>query len=171
MNKYTARQLPNNQKGFTPLVIIVAVAAFLAVSYLTYQAFVAQPKGQNTPQQITKPRSKAPGMITQVVTTKAIDSKTGQAVSPTNTFSKTDRVIYLVIALKNPTVGTKIEYTRYLNGKFLDNRSLTVARANTNNIIFDWTLNKPGAAHLAGNYKVKVYTNGIFEKEINYLVQ
>ena len=69
MNKYTA---PDSQRGFAPLVIIVIVAALLAASYLTYRAFV-QPK-QNAPQQVTKPRSKAPGLVTQVVTAKAIDS-------------------------------------------------------------------------------------------------
>ncbi len=170
MNKYIARQFLNSQKGFTPLTVILIAAALLAVSFLAYRAFMPQ-KPQNAPQQITKPRSKAPGVITQVVTAKAIDSKTGQAASPTSTFSKTDPVIYSVVTLNNPKVGTKIEYSRYLNGKFLDNRSLPVVKASTSNVIFDWALSKPGAVRLVGNYKVKVYTNGIFEKEIKYQVQ
>jgi len=76
-----------------------------------------------------------------------------------------------VLTLKNPKVGTKFEYVRYLNGKFLDNGNLTMKKANTNNVSFGWTLKKTGATHLVGTYRVKVYTNGVFEKETTYIVQ
>ena len=46
-----------------------------------------------------------------------------------------------------------------------------MTKANTNNVSFNWTLKKLGTTHLAGNYKVKVYTNGVFEKETTYIVQ
>ncbi len=173
MTKKTAHQLTNNQKGLTLILIIVIVTVVAIVSFLAYETFSAKSNNPPNLQQITstRPRSKAPGVITQVVLATGIDPKTGTAVNPTNTFAKTDQVIYAVVSLKNPKVGTKIEYTRYLNDKFLDNRSLTTTKATTNNVIFDWQLRKPGTTHLLGNYRVKVYTDGIFEKEVKYQVK
>ena len=121
--------------------------------------------------QPTKPRSKIPGMIVSVVTAKGIDPKTGEAVNPTSIFSTTDKSIYVVATLQNTKVGTRIEYVRYLNNKFLDNRSITVTKPSTNNTSFVWTLKKIGATHPVGNYRVKVYSNGIFEKETSYAVR
>lgn len=121
--------------------------------------------------QPTKPRSKAPGIIVHVVTSKGIDPKTGEATGATSTFLPADKSIYTVVSLKNARAGTKIEYVRYLNNKFLDNRSITITKPSTNNASFVWTLKKIGATHPRGTYRVKVYTNGIFEKETTYTVQ
>ncbi len=121
--------------------------------------------------QPTKPRSKAPGIVSSVVAAKSVDPKTGDAVNPTSVFLTTDKSIYIVTSLQNAKVGTKIEYVRYLSNKFLDNRSITITKPSTNNTSFVWTLRKPGATHPIGNYRVKVYTNGVFEKEIMYIIQ
>ncbi len=164
------------QKGFTPLLIVFLVVVVAGISYLGYRSVTSKPIPQNnyqpTPQKIpgqksattsSEPRSKAPGVIIQVVVARGVD--------PASQFSKTDKAIYLVLTLKNPKVGTKFEYTRYLNGKFLDNGNLTTKKANTNNVSFNWTLKKPGATHLVGNYKVKVYTYGVFEKEVSDTIE
>lgn len=175
-----------NQKGFALLLIILLVVVAAGVSYLGYRLFMTKPQisSQNTYQQTPQkppeqksvtsnspPRSKASGVITQVVTAKGVDLKTGEAINPISQFSKTDKTIFVVLTLKNPKVGTKFEYVRYLNGKFLDHGNLTISKASTNNVSFNWILKKPGLAHPIGNYKVKVYTNGVFEKDINYIVQ
>ena len=131
------------------------------------QQIIAQPTVQPKP---TLPRSKAPGIIISVVVAKGIDSKTGEAIKPTATFLTTDKNIYAVTTLQNAKVGIRIEYVRYLNNKFLDNRSIKIKKPNTNNTSFVWTLKKPNASHLVGTYKVKLYTNGIFEKEVSYTV-
>ncbi len=115
-------------------------------------------------------RSKAPGVITKVEIAKAL-SKTGEAVNPTTTFSKTDPALYAVLSLLNPKVGTKFEYVRYLNDKFLDNGSLTLKVATSNNASFKWSLKKRGAVHPVGSYRIKVYTNGVFEREASYTVK
>ncbi len=119
----------------------------------------------------TLPRSKAPGIIVNIVTAKGIDPKTGEAVNPTTTFLTTDKRIYAVTTLQNAKVGTKIEYVRYINNKFLDNRSITITKPNTNNTSFVWSLKNSTAARLVGEYKVKLYTNGIFEKETSFTVR
>ena len=132
------------------------------------QQVITQPTAQPKP---TLPRSKAPGIIISVVTARGVDPKTGEAINPTSIFLTTDKSIYAVMTLQNAKIGTRIEYVRYLNNKFLDNRSIKITKPNTNNTSFVWSLKKPGATHLVGNYKVKAYTNGIFEKEIAYAVQ
>ncbi|MDP1723018.1 MAG: hypothetical protein Q8L37_07525 [Candidatus Gottesmanbacteria bacterium] len=119
----------------------------------------------------TLARSKAPGIIVSIVTAKGIDPKTGEAVNPTTTFLTTEKRIYAVTTLQNAKVGTKIEYVRYLNDKFLDNRSITISKPNTNNTSFVWSLKNSTSARLVGEYKVKLYTNGIFEKETFFTVR
>ncbi|GEM_PF-1083931 len=118
----------------------------------------------------TLPRSKAPGIITNVVTASALNAQ-GAAASISSSFTKTDSTIYLVLTVNKPKVGTKIEYIRYLNGKYLDSGTNKILKPNVSYTSFVWSLKKPGAAHLLGTYKVKVYTNGIFEKETSYIVQ
>ncbi len=128
---------------------------------------------KQTPTPNPKPaisRSKAPNVITNVVTSSSIDSK-GNAVAPTTNFSKTEKTIYLVLTLNKPKVGTKVEYIRYLNNKLLDNNSLKLTKPDMTNASFAWSLKKPNAIRLVGNYKVKVYANGIFEKETGYTVK
>lgn len=130
-----------------------------------------RPMVSPSPSSIAKPRSKAPGIVVGVVTARGIDPKTGEAVEPTTTFLTTDKSIYAVTTLINAKVGTKIEYVRYLNGKFLDNRSITITKPNTNNTSFVWTLKNLTSTHPIGQYEVRVYTNGIFEKKIFYTMQ
>jgi len=133
----------------------------------TQQPVVQQPTLSPQP---TLPRSKAPGVITSVLTASALDPQ-GKAVAPATTFAKTDNNIYLSLTLNKPKIGTKIEYIRYLNGKYLDSGADKILRPNVINTSFIWSLKKPGATHLPGNYRVKVYTNGVFEKETSYTVQ
>lgn len=175
------KKLPTQTKsGFALIIIILLVVATVGISYMGYRFFSAKSQtpqtqqlipGKKLPKASVEPRSKAPGIVTQVVVAKGIDPKTGEAVGSTSLFSKTDKTIYAVLTLKNPKIGTKFEYTRYLNGKFLDNGSLEMTKAATNNVSFGWTLKKPGALYLVGDYLIKVYTNGVLEKEINYKVQ
>ncbi len=156
--------------GFGVLLIIFIgyLAAQKPRSATQTPQVIAQPTAQPKP---TLARSKAPGIIVSVVTAKSIDPKTGEAVNPTAIFLTRDKSIYAVTTLQNAKIGTRIEYVRYLNNKFLDNRSITITKLNTNNTSFVWTLKNSTATHPAGEYKVKVYTNGIFEKEISYTVQ
>ena len=154
------------------------VVAGLCLVLLLVAGYVLRPK-PSTPTVITKPtlrpkptlpRSKAPGVITAAATATALDLR-GGALSPAATFTQTDKTIYLVLTLNNPKLGTKFEYIRYLNGKYLDDGTLQITKPNTTNTSFMWSLKTPGARHLTGSYRVKVYTNGVFEKETSYMVR
>lgn len=133
----------------------------------TQQPVVQQPTLSPTP---TLSRSKAPGVITNVLTASALDAQ-GNAVAPTTTFAKNEKNIYLVLTVNKPKIGTKIEYIRYLNRKYLDSGANKILKPNVTNTSFVWSLKKPAAMHLMGTYKVKVYTNGVFEKETSYTIQ
>jgi hypothetical protein len=133
----------------------------------TQQPVVQQPALSPKP---TLPRSKTPGVITSIQTASALDAQ-GKAVALVTTFAKTDKNIYLTLTINKPTIGTKIEYIRYLNGKYLDSGTNKLLKDDVTNTSFAWSLKKTGAIHLVGTYKVKVYTNGVFEKETSYTVQ
>ncbi len=155
------------------IVVLILVAGLFTVlqkpktTPLPQQPVVQQPILSPKP---TLPRSKAPGIITNVVTAASLDTQ-GKAVAPVTTFAKRDKNIYLALTLNKPKVGTKIEYIRYLNGKYLDSGTNKILKPNVTNTSFIWSLKKPGAMHPVGTYSVKVYTNGIFEKETSYTVQ
>ncbi len=156
--------------GIAVLLLIGGLFAVLQKSTTsppTPQPAVQQPTLTPKP---TLPRSKAPGVITNVLTASSLDAQ-GKAMVSATTFAKTDKNIYLVLTLNNPKLGTKIEYIRYLNGKYLDSGANKLLKAGVTNTSFVWSLKKPEAMHLVGTYKVKVYTNGVFEKEIPYTVQ
>lgn len=155
--------------GIVVLILIGGLFAVLQKSKTTPptpQPSVQQPTLSPKP---ILPRSKAPGVITNVLTASSLDAQ-GKAVAPVTTFAKTDKNIFLVLMLSKPKIGTKIEYIRYLNGKYLDSGTNKILKPNVTNMSFVWSLKKPGAMHLAGTYKVKVYTNGIFEKVVSYTV-
>ncbi len=157
--------------GIAVLLLVGGLFAVLqkskTTSLPTQQPVMQQPTLSPKP---TLPRSKAPGVITNVTTASSLDAQ-GKAVTLATTFAKTDKNIYLVMTLNKPKNGTKIEYIRYLNGKYLDSGTNKILKPNVTNTSFVWSLKKPGAMHLVGTYKVKVYTNGVFEKETSYTIQ
>lgn len=150
------------------LLIIIGVTSFVLKSQQINVTYPANDYSKTTPQP-TLPRSKPLGVVTKLTLASSLDTQ-GYTASPSTTFATTDKTIYLITTLTKPIIGTKIEYTRYLNGKFLDGRALKIVKPNVTNASFVWSLKKPGAKHLPGNYRVKVYTNGVFEKEISYTV-
>lgn len=147
--------------------LFVVLQKSKTTSLPTRQPVTQQPTISPTP---TVPRSKAPRILNNILTASALDTQ-GKAVAPATTFAKTEKNIYLVLTLNKPKIGTKVEYIRYLKGKYLDNGTNKILKANVTNTSFIWSLKKPGAMHLVGTYKVKVYINGIFEKETFYKVQ
>ena len=73
--------------------------------------------------------------------------------------------------VNKPKKGTNFEYVRYFDGKYVDHKSLTTLSTNTDYVSFKWTLVNAKSMRLPGDYKVKLYTNGKFEKELSYQVR
>ncbi len=170
------QQSSTRSKWFIPLGI-VGFLALVGVFAMVQKSSTPVPEKQNNSQQAAvstiqpkRPLSKAPGIITNVVTSDSINPKTGIAGLPKSTFSKSEKAIYVIADVKNLLPGKKIEYVRYLNDKYLDHKSVEILRPNTQHVFFRWVLKSKTATHQKGTYRVKLYSNGIFEKEINYTV-
>lgn len=173
----------SNQNGFIlPIVIIFVLFSLGLYAYQTLK--IAVPAGK-TATILTKPntgiisnllgqkptKAQPAPMILTAKTSKTLNLKTGAAGIETTTFSARDPVIYVAIQVNKPVLGTKFEYVRYLNGKLVDHKSLATTRPSVEYVSFSWKLKDAKSKHLAGSYRVKLYTNGNFEKEVSYLVK
>lgn len=121
---------------------------------------------------IEQPNSaEAPEIIGPIVMAKSINEKTGDPIDITSEFAENDKDIILVVALSGCKIGTRIEYVRYLNNKFLDHGSIKLRKAQSETVSFIWSLRKKNSSHLKGNYRIKTYLNGKFGKDIFYTVK
>ncbi len=117
-------------------------------------------------------RSKVPNVIIKATTAKAVDVSTGKVVRAARIFSSVnDKTIYLGLDLHAPKIGTRIDYVRYLNDRYVDHGSIEVTKNGTGYLIFSWTtINGYLGVRPDGKYKVSTYTDGILEKRVLYTV-
>ncbi len=164
-----------NSKSKQIIFALVGLAVGLALGIggvFAYNNIYLKPVPQPVPKPIVKtiqPADRA--QITDAVAATSID-KSGKAVNPTDTFnSKKDTAIYVVGALKNVPKGAKVEYVRYLNGKYLDSKVATVDQNGKKYFSFVWTTKTANNAHPDGVYTVKLYLNGDVSEAVTYVVQ
>ncbi len=160
-----------SEQGFAhilPILIIVLLIGGVGVYVLKHRD--NSPKQKLTAPAVTN-KVKHPGVIQSVVFASSLDASSTTAQSKTS-FSPTTPTIYMTLSLKSTKVkvGQKLEYTRYLNSKFVDNGSIDISKEGAKYASFSFTL-KPGKAHPKGKYLVKTYTQGIFERSASYTVQ
>lgn len=160
-----------NQKGLTHILILVIIVALAGASIFGYTHYLKnkQPSKDISTKKVTLGRSKAPGIVSNLALTKEIDAKTGLPKSAGKNFSQKDQAIYLTMNLNKAKKGTNIEYVRFINGQYLDHGSIEINQDNDTIANFSWHLN-PGSLRLPGTYRVKIYTNGIFEKALSYKI-
>lgn len=164
-----------SQQGLAPLIILVIVAALAGAGFLGYKYLGSKQQASKGPKIATKtapprPRSKSPGVVLAAITAHGYNQKTGAAIKPDKYFSPKDNQLYLLMNVNKPKVGTRIEYIRYLQGHYLDHRSVKVNQPNWKYAYFGWS-NKPGKMHKKGIYRVRVYSNGVLDKKVNYVVR
>lgn len=180
--------ITQKEKGFALLLVVVIIVLVGAAGFLGYRVTrpktstpttsqapsAKKPLGNKIPnkssQKVIPPRSIAPGVISAAITAHGYNPRTGSVIKPDKYFSPGDRQLYLALKINKPKVGTHIEYVRYLQGKYLDHRSIKVAQPNWKYAYFGWT-NKPGKEHKKGIYRIRLYSNGILEKKVNYIVR
>jgi hypothetical protein len=82
----------------------------------------------------------------------------GSASSPTATFdSNNDQSIIAVLTLSNLDAGTKISYTRYLDGKYVNAKTATLKKRSK---YFHFKFKpKAGKSFTPGAYRMKFYVN------------
>ncbi len=158
-----------NEKGFAHLVLVVilVLALVVGVGLYVYNNQKNKTTTSNTPAPAAK-KLTHPGIIKTEVFASSLDA-TGAPVSPTTKFSPTTPKIYVAIGLNSAKASQRVEYTRYLNGKFVDNGS-ALLKDGARYASFVFSL-KSGKTHPKGTYTVKTYTNGVFERSATYTVQ
>lgn len=152
----------NNQRGFAHLALLLVVILALVVGVGTY-VYKNQTKTTTTNKSLVHP-----GVVKSAVLAPSLDVA-GAPVSPISTFSTTTPNVYVALGLNSATTAKHVEYTRYLNNKFVDHGSIPV-KPGAKYVTFNFGL-KAGQTRPKGNYVVKTYTNGIFERSAKYTVQ
>lgn len=113
-------------------------------------------------------RSKDLGIIQRSLTGKAVDVNTGKIVTAARIFSPNDKTVYLELDFLSATKGTVVDYIRYKNGRYVDHGEVVVAKSDTKNLLFNWTITKLLGASRDGKWKIATYTNGVLAKKILY---
>lgn len=153
-----------SQQGFTTLILVAVIVAAIAAVGL----YVVKNQTSKSVDTATV-KSTRPGIVASEIFASSLDAK-GAAVQPSKTFSPTTPTIYTVMNLKGAKANQRLEYTRYLNGKYVDKGSLNIAKADPKHAMVTFSL-KPGLTHPKGVYNVKTYSNGVFERSAKYTVQ
>lgn len=162
-------QVGKNEQGSAELilVIVIIVAIIGAVGYVAYLRLQSQPS--TTTSSITPTKQLThPGTVNSVVFAASIDNMDAP-ISPTASFTTSIPKIYVVLGMVNAKASQRVEYTRYLNGKFVDNGSIPV-KDGAKYASFAYSI-QPGKMHLIGTYTVKLYTDGVYERSAIYSVQ
>ncbi len=155
----------------------VGAIAFLVLAFFIGLGgyFILYPKVQSllkpTRNAITiERRSVKPGIVAEVVFAKSIDLQTSKPLVLSSTFVKTDEDIYMVLTLNNVSVGTRIEFVRYRNSKYVDHGSVEIVKPKAQYTNINWMAKPPLGKRPAGEYLIKVYTNGKLETASSYTV-
>ena len=156
-----------NEQGLAHLALLLIVVLALVIGAGLY-VYNNQKNKTTTNSTTAAKKVTHPGVVKSEVFATSLDAA-GAPVSPTNKFTATTPKIYVVLALSNAKASQRVEYTRYLNGKFVSNGSASL-KDGAKYASFVFSL-KPGKTHPKGTYTVKTYTNGVFERSATYTVQ
>ncbi len=105
--------------------------------------------------------------IERAVLSRSIDAK-GNATGVAITFnSKTDKIVYAVLTLKNVTKNTKLSYVRYLNGKYVDSKVALASKDGITNFYF--AFEKGVGDYPKGTYTLNLYVNGRHTQTLTYV--
>ena len=127
------------------------------------------PKATPTSKPTIKPKPIIKAVITAVVLSQAIDATSGAPVNPVTTLSANAPTLYAVLTLKNTIQRTKLSYTRYYNGKYVDANVSHPTRDGVRYFHFEFKL-KSGQTQKAGNYTLNFYVNGKKAQSVSYVV-
>lgn len=163
------------KKGFAPILIVLLLLVLATGGFVAYRGYGQWQRQQNKKKPVVKQmlirRSRNPNVITQATTAKAIDINTGKVITAARVFSTNDKTVYLSLDLDNPKIGTRIDYIRYLFGRYVDHGSVKVDKPQTSNLAFSWVVTRPLGSRPDGQYSVVTYSNGILEKRVTYVIE
>ena len=142
------------------LYIVIAVVVIGAAVFLVARKPTLLP----TPL-VQPPSSNAPAIV-KAVMSRSVDAA-GNATGVATTFStKTDKIVYAVLTLKNATRNTKLSYVRYLNGKYIDSKVAQPSKDGITNFYF--TFEKGIGDYPKGSYALNLYVDGKRTTTLHY---
>ncbi len=141
--------------------VIIGIVALVGLIFLFNNG-----KKPSVPAQPTQIRISGASIV-KAVTSRSIDAK-GNATGETTTFdAKTDKIVYVVLTLKNAIKSTKLSYVRYLNGKYIDSKVAQPSKDGVTNFYF--TFEKGIGDYPKGTYNVKLYVDGQRATNLTYI--
>jgi hypothetical protein len=160
-----------SEQGLGQLVIIVS-GLILVIGLILYSFNSARDinaRASTASASSKAPETSSPGVIQFEYFAANVDEN-GKQIKSTNIFPDTVKKVYVVLGLRGAKMSQKLEYTRYLNNKFVDKGEILVPVDNAKyaSIVFD--LNS-GKVRTKGVYLVKTYTDGAFERSASYTIQ
>jgi hypothetical protein len=167
-NQLMSKKLWDKKFIFIFIALIILLACLLL--YKQFGKIKLPAKTITINRQVLQKRSKDLGYVYRGLTGKAVDVNTGKIVKAARIFSADDKTVYLEIDFNNAPKGTIIDYIRYKNGRYVDHGEVSLIKANTKNILFDWIINNLFSNVRNGKWRVATYTNGILAKRISYEV-
>lgn len=156
---------------FAIVFIILLVVVVGLVTYKQIKNAKTQVKTITVNTQVLQKRSKDLGHINRGLTGSAIDVSTGKIVKAARIFTPDDKTVYLELDLNFAPKGTVFDYIRYKEGRYVDHGELVLDKSNTQNILFNWTINNLLANIRDGKWKIVTYDNGILSKRIAYEIK
>ncbi len=147
-------------------IIYIIVGAIVVIGALFF-VFSRTPSltQTGTPAPQTSPSGAA--TIVKAVASRSINAN-GNATGETTTFNtKTDKIVYVVLTLQNVTTKTKLSYTRYLNGKYIDSKVAQPSKDGMTTLYF--TFEKGIGDYPKGTYTVKLYVDGHRATNLTYI--
>jgi hypothetical protein len=159
-----------NENGSTELIVIGFIVILIvgALSYILFSRLQTNSNKTTATSASQTTKLSHPGIIASEVFAPSIDSS-GAPLGQVMSFMTSTPKIYAVLGLSDAKATQHIEYTRYLDGKFIDNGSVPI-KDGAKYASFSFAL-LPGKAHAPGTYIVKVYTDGVYERSATYTVK
>lgn len=148
------------------LIILLVIVLGGGVGYYVYQRS-NKPATPATPSVATK--QKSPGVVQSLKFGTQLDPTGNVKVSGVDV-KQADNTIYVVAMLNNAKKGSRLEYIRYRDNFMVDNGAVNISNDGAQRVSFGFSI-KPGQTHPTGIYKVKLYTNGVFETSGAYTVK
>jgi hypothetical protein len=160
----------NNENGSSELIVVIVIAVLIvgALGYVLFSRLQTNFNKTTTTSASQTTKLSHPGIIASELFAPGIDTS-GAPVSPVASFTSSTPKIYVVLSLVNAKATQRIEYTRYLDGKFIDNGSIPI-KDGAKYASFSYEL-LAGKTHAPGTYIVKVYTDGVYERSGTYTVK
>lgn len=163
------RMKKSSKKSISKRLLICILVSIIFINIITtiYFVYLDKPNSQNSLIQNISQKDNLKVIV--VLASKSIDLVTGAPKDIQTQFSSKDKFVYVNIELSNNSLdGAKVEYIRFINDKFIDNGQRKLKKDDKTYISF--LFETTNADRVIGDYKIKIYLNGNYIKDLLFNV-